>query len=213
MQSIWRLFLLLLALACLTPSFASTQFEKEIEAVREVYLIATDGNARDIRRAAKKIRQLEKQYPGNPLILAYKGGVLALRGKEIGKRPLDRMRETEEGLHIIDRALRTLRSHKGHYLEIVEARLVATYVFINLPDSVFHRLREGQHIVKQLLAHPQFEKMPQGLQAAIYFAAAIAAKKYNNTTQQKHYLELALKADPNGKSGQQAKIQLKHLTN
>ncbi|MCF6324382.1 MAG: hypothetical protein L3J89_08675 [Gammaproteobacteria bacterium] len=213
MQPIWRLFVLLSALTCLTPSFATTQFEKEIEAVREVYLVATDGNARDIRRATKKIRQLEKQYPGNPLVLAYKGGALALRGKEIGKRPLDRMRETEEGLHIIDRALRTLRSHKGHYLEIVEAQLVSTYVFINLPNSVFHRLREGQHIVKQLLIHPQFKEMPKGLQAAIYFAAAIAAEKYNNITQQKHYLELTLKTDPDGKSGKQAKIQLKNLTN
>ncbi len=213
MKPTWSLLVLFSALACLTPSFASTQFEKEIEAVREVYLAATDGSTRDIRRATKKIRQLEKQYPGNPLVLAYKGGALALRGKEIGKRPLDRMRETEEGLHIIDRALRALRSHKGHYLEIVEAQLVSTYVFINLPDSVFHRLREGQHIVRQLLVHPQFEQMPQGLQAAIYFAAAIAAKKYNDITQQKHYLELALQADPDGKSGQQAKMQLKHLAN
>ncbi|MBL1260471.1 MAG: hypothetical protein COB33_008070 [Thiotrichaceae bacterium] len=94
-------------------------------------------------------------------MLAYKGGALALRGKEIGKRPLDRVRETEEGLHIIDCALRTLRNHQGHYLERVETQLVSTYVFINLPDSIFHRLREGQHIVKQLLIHPQFDEMPQ----------------------------------------------------
>lgn len=213
MQPIWRLFALLLALACLAPSYASTQFEIEIEAIREAYLIATDGSARDIRKATKKIRQLEKQYPGNPLVLAYKGGALALRGKEIGKRPLDRMRETEEGLHIIDRALRTLRNHKGHYLEIVETQLVSTYVFVNLPDSVFHRLREGQHIVKQLLSHPQFNEMPPGLQAAIYFAAAIAAEKYNNITQQKHYLALTLKTDPEGKNGKQAKVKLRNLDN
>ncbi|MBL1260472.1 MAG: hypothetical protein COB33_008075 [Thiotrichaceae bacterium] len=60
MQPIWHLFALLSALAFLTPSFASTQFEEEIEAVREVYLIATDGNTRDIRNATKMIRQLEK---------------------------------------------------------------------------------------------------------------------------------------------------------
>ena len=129
-------------------------------------------------------------------MLVYKGSALALRGKETGKRPLDRMRETEEGLYIIDRALRTLRRHNGHYLEIVEAQLVSTYVFINLPDSIFHRLREGQHIVKKLLAHPQFNEMPSGLQAAIYFAAATAAEKSNDAAQHKHYLELTLKTDP-----------------
>jgi len=213
MQPICHLFILLSALICLAPSFASTSFEKDIEAVREVYLIATDGNERDIRRATKKIRHLEKRYPGNPLVLAYKGGALALRGKEIGKRPLDRMRETEEGLHIIDRALRTLRNHKGHYLEIVEAQLVSTYVFINLPDSVFHRLREGQHLIKQLLEHRQLSEMPTGLQAAIYFAAAIAAEKSNDATQQKHYLKLTLKTDPDGKNSKQARTQLKALTN
>ena len=211
MQSLWRLLILLSALTCLTPSFANTQFEKEIEAVREVYLIATDGNERDVRRATKKIRQLESRYPANPLVLAYKGGALALRGKEIGKRPLDRMRETEEGLHIIDRALRSLRGHKAHYLEIVEAQLVATYVFINLPDSVFHRLREGAHLAKRLLEHPRFAEMPQGLQAAIYYASAITAEKSNDATQHKYYLELTLKTDPDGKNGKQARTQLEAL--
>ena len=211
MKPFWHIFILLSALTCLTPSFASTQFKEEIEAVREVYLIATDGNERDIRRATKKIRQLESRYPAHPLVLAYKGGALALRGKEIGKRPLDRMRETEEGLHIIDRALRTLHEHEGHYLEIVEAQLVASYVFINLPDSVFHRLREGSHLVKQLLEHPRFSEMPQGLQAAIYFATSIAAEKSNKATQRKHYLELTLKTDPDGRNGKQARTQLKAL--
>ncbi len=206
-----RAFLLLSALACLSPSYAENQFEIDIKAAREVYLEATDGTERDIRRATKKIRQLESKYPGHPLVLAYKGGALSLRGKDIGKRPLDRMRETEEGLNIIDRALRRLNQHKGHYLETVEARLVATYVFINLPDAIFHRLREGKHLVTQLLSHPRFTEMPQGLQAAIYFAAAIAAEKSSDQNQFKHYLELTFKTDPKGKNGKKARILLKNL--
>ncbi len=208
MRPLWCLLLLLLATTSLSPAYAKEVFEKEIETLREVYLVATDGNDRDVRKASKVIRKLEKKYPGHPLILAYKGGTLALRGKEIGKRPLDRMRETEEGLNIIDRAIRKLRSHPGDYLEKVEAQLVATYVFVNLPDAVFHRLREGRHLLKQLLAHPRFAEMPQGLQAAIYFAAAIAADKSNDLHLQQHYLKLTFETDPDGENGKKASAQL-----
>ncbi len=212
MKCLYCILLFLTTLTHLPASFADSTFNKEIEIVREAYLTATDGTERDIRKASQKIRKLENKYPSHPLVLAYKGGALSLRGKDIGKRPLDRMRETEEGLNIIDRALRKLSQHDGDYLEIIETQLVATYVFINLPDSIFHRLREGDHLVKQLLVHPQFSEMPQGLQAAIYFAAAIAADKRNDQTQFQDYLELTLKTDPNGKNGQQAQALLQQLT-
>lgn len=211
MKCIYSTLLLLATLISLSPSFAESTFIKEIEVVREAYLVATDGTERDIRNATQKIRKLESKYPSHPLVLAYKGGSLSLRGKDIGKRPLDRMRETEEGLNIIDRALRKLSQHDGDYLEIVETQLVATYVFINLPDAIFHRLREGDHLVKQLLAHPQFSEMPRGLQAAIYFAAAIAADKRNDQAQFRHYLELTHKTDPDGKNGRQAQTLLQQL--
>jgi len=211
MKCLYCILLFLTTLTLLPASFADSAFNKEIEIVREAYLTATDGTERDIRKASQKIRKLEHKYPFHPLVLAYKGGALSLRGKDIGKRPLDRMRETEEGLNIIDRALRKLSHYDGDYLEIVETQLIATYVFINLPDSIFHRLREGDHLVKKLLAHPQFSAMPQGLQAAIYFAAAIAADKRNDQTQFQHYLELTYKTDPNGKNGQQAQALLQQL--
>jgi len=206
-----RALLLLLTIAYFSPSYADTQFEKDIESAREVYLKATDGNKRAVRKAIKKIHKLERKYRNHPLVLAYKGGALSLRGINIGKRPLDRMRETEEGLNVIDRALRKLARHKGPYLEAVEAKLVAAYVFINLPNSYFHRLKEGNHLVGQLLAHPQFKDMPQGLQAAIYFAAALGAEKVNNQEQFKHYLELTIKTDPDGKNSKEAKALLQGI--
>ncbi len=212
MKFLWRSVFLLLALFISTASsYASTPSEKEIEAVRDAYLIATDGDERDVRRALKVIRQLDKKYPDNPLILTYRGGALSLRGKGIGKRPLDRMRETEEGLNIIDRALRRLPTYRGDYLEVVEAQLVATYVFINLPDAIFHRLREGGHLVKGLLNHPRFAEMPTGLQAAIYYAAAIAADKSHQPLLHRQYLELTLETDPNGKNSRKAELQLLKL--
>lgn len=211
MKLICRTLLLLTIFVNLSPVVAGDQFLKDIEVVREVYLKATNGDERDLRKAIGEIRKLEIKYQHHPLILAYKGGALSLRGRNIGKRPFDRMRETEEGLHIIDRALRELPAHKGHYLEIVETRLVAAFVFINLPDAAFHRLQKGSHLVEQLLAHSKFTKMPQGLQAAIYFSAAIVADKFNDQDQFKHYLELTIKTDPRGENGKEAQALLSNI--
>lgn len=203
--------MLLSAFICFSPVVADDQFVKDMEIAREIYLKATDGNKRAVRKAIKTIRKLERKYKNHPLVLAYKGGALSLRGVNIGKRPLDRMRETEQGLNVLDRALRKLDNHKGHYLESVEARLVAAYVFINLPNSYFHRLKEGNHLVEQLLTHPKFSDMPNELQAAIYFAAATSADKHQDQIQLKHYLQLTLKTAPDGKSGKEARVLLKAI--
>ncbi len=203
---------LLLALLCqLGPAYAQSAFERDLEATRDIYLKATDGEKHAVRKAIRATTKLAHKYRNNPLALAYKGGALALRGINVSKRPLDRMRETEEGLNLIDRALRRLPRHKGPAIEHIETRLVAAYVFINLPDSVFHRLKEGSHLIRQLLDHPQFDKQPQGLRAAIYFAAATAADKFGDQTQFRHYLELTTETDPDGLNGKEAAQLLKAM--
>ena len=191
--------------------FNAEQFKKDIEETRDIYLKAVDGKKRDVRKAIRHIQKLDRKYPRHPLVLVYKGGSLSLRGSNIGERPLNRMRETEEGLGYIDRALRMLPRHKGDYLEVVEAQLVAAYVFINLPDTIFHRLKEGSHLVKKLLKHRRFDELPEGLQAAIYFAAATMAEKHSNEIQQKRYLQLTIETDPKGRNREKAEALLKQL--
>lgn len=196
-----------------SPSlFSDELFEKDMVVYREVYLQAASGKPRAVRKAISKIRKLEKKYKNHPVILAYKGGALSLRGISASNNGLDRMRETEEGLIVIDRALRKLPKHEGHYLELVEARLVAAFVFINIPNSMFHRLQEGNLLVEELLAHNRFSEMPLGLQAAIYFAAASSAEKYNKLDDFKRYLRLTVKTDPDGKNGLVAKTLLTDIS-
>jgi len=209
MKYICQTLLLLSTFVCFSSAVADDQFAKDMDVARDIYLKATDGNKRAVRKAIKTIHKLERKYKNHPLVLAYKGGALSLRGINIGKRPLDRMRETEQGLNVLDRALRKLPNHKGDYLEAVEARLVAAYVFINLPNSYFHRLKEGSRLVEQLLTHPRFSEMPNELQAAIYFAAATSADKHKNQAQLKHYLQLTLNTAPDGKNSKEAQALLK----
>ncbi len=207
-------YILPLTLLCqLAPLQAETQFSKDLEVTRNIYLGATDGEKRAVRKAIRAATKLEKKYRNHPLALAYKGGALALRGIDISKRPLDRMRDTEEGLNLIDRALRKLPRHKGLSIENIETKLVSAYVFINLPDSVFHRLREGHHLIQQLLKHPELPAQPQALQAAIYFAAAVSADKHNIPEKFKYYLELTEETDPDSLTGKEARALLDKLEN
>jgi len=191
-----------------SSAIADTKFVEDIREAREIYLAATDGNKRAVRKALMQFRKLEKRYPGNPLVLAYKGGSLSLRGISNSARPMNRMRDTEEGLVVIDKALRRLAKYQGDYLEKMETQLVAAYTFINIPNDIFHRLREGAHLVKGLLAHPKFSEISPGMQAAIYFAAATVAEKQKNQDKLQHFLTLAVAADPDSQGGRDAQQKL-----
>lgn len=202
---------MVLSLWVLSHPVAANAFEQDVAAMREVYLDATDGDKRTIRQAIIRIRQLDAKYPNNPLVTAYLGGALSLRGMDIGARPLDRMRETEEGLNLIDRALRRLPQSTIDALEPTETRLVAAYVFINLPNGVFHRLRQGDRLVKELLAHPRLEELPTAMRAAIFFAGATAANRYEDSVAYESFLKKTVETDPDGRNGKKARDLLKKL--
>lgn len=102
-KHIHTLLALLLLLSPLAQTNANEQFVKEIEETRAIYLKAVNGNKRDLRKAIRHINKLSQKYPKHPLVMVYLGCSLAQRGRDIGERPLNRMRETEEGLRHIDR--------------------------------------------------------------------------------------------------------------
>lgn len=212
MKKSFILFCLLFITMGVFPVSAGDAFTKDMEAFREIYIKASDGDKSAVRKAIRAVRKLEGKYRKHPLVMVYKGGTLTLRGIAAGNRPLDRVRETEEGLNVIDRALRMLPRHKGDELERLEARLVAAFVFINIPNSIFHRLNQGQHLVDQLLTYPKFDDLPKGMQAAIYYAAALSAEKHQDPIHYRRYLEMTVETDPEGLNGQEARRLLKDIT-
>lgn len=202
---------MVLSLWVLSHPAAANAFEQDVASMREIYLNATDGDKKTIRQAIIRIREFDAKYPNNPLVTAYLGGALSLRGMDISARPLDRMRETEEGLNLIDRALRRLPQATIDALEPTETRLVAAYVFINLPDGVFHRFREGDRLVKELLARPRLEELPAGMRAAIFFAGATAANHYDDRVAYENFLKKTVETDPDSRNGKKARELLKKV--
>lgn len=189
------------------------QFEADIEKAREIYLKTTGEkiNKRDVRKSIKHMDKLARKYPKHPLAIIYKGVSLAQRGRDIGARPLDRMRETEEGLKYVDRGLKFLERRKTYYVAEAEGQLLAAFLFVHLPDNVFHRLKEGNHLIEGLLNHSRFDELPQGMRGAIYHAASVSAEKHSDPHKQKHYIELSLKTDPDSKDAKELKNKLKKL--
>lgn len=204
---------LTLGLAPLEPTLANPQFVKDMDEIRVIYLNAVNsGHKSDLRKAIRHINKLVRKYPNQPLVIVYQGCILAERGRDVAARPLNRMRNAEEGLQLVDQGLHLLKQRDIDLFEDAEARLIAAFLFINLPDGVFHRLREGSHLVEGLLAEPKLNEMPKALQAGIYYAAASVADKYNDKEKQRHYLELTLKTAPEGRNAKKAKAILEKLS-
>lgn len=219
MKLLIKTFAVFVLCLCFSPLHAepalnegkAEQFIKDVEQMRHVYLKAVNGDKRDVRAAVKQSDALARQYPTHPLVIVYKGCALAQRGRDISARPMNRMRDTEQGLNYIDRGLRMLKPDEHHFLEIAEAHLLSAFLFVHLPDSVFHRLKQGKHLVETLLQHERFAEMPVGMQAGIYMAAAVSAEKHNLVAEQRRYLELSLKTNPEGDNAQEARTMLDAL--
>ncbi|MFC1749033.1 hypothetical protein ACFL2V_09535 [Pseudomonadota bacterium] len=220
MKFVRFLAILVFSLFYLTPTQANQygikdaeKFRADIEQAREVYLKTTGENInkRDVRKAIKHMDKLSRKYKKHPLVMIYKGCSLAQRGRDIGARPLDRMRETEEGLKHVDRGLKIMARKKTDYVAKAEGHLLAAFLFVHLPDSVFHRLKEGNHLINGLLDHDRFEEFPKKMKGAIYHAAATSAEKHGKPEKQKHYLQLSLKVSPDSEEAKEIKKKLKKL--
>ena len=119
------------------------------------------------------------------------------------------MREADEGLEVIDHALAQLKKHLDIGIEAeLETKLVAAATFIALPE-LFHRGREGQRLIAEVIAHPQLAHTPTPLRAFAYMSAATAAQKEGRTDDYQRFLTLVIQTDPQGRDGRKAQQELK----
>ena len=188
---------------------AAQELADEIGPARAIFLDAVDGNKSAVRTALEAFRSLESRYPNHPLLQAYIGSTLSLRGRDIASRPVDRTRNTEEGLEVIDHALSQLKGHPEIGIDtLLETQLVAAATFIALP-KFFHRGRAGQRLVTDVIAHPQLTHTPAPLRAFAYMSAATAARKEERNDDYRRLLTLVVQTDPQGRDGRKAQQQLK----
>jgi hypothetical protein len=153
-----------------------------------------------VREATQRFRELSQKYPQEAVFVAYIGACESLQGRD-APNYIEKQRKTEEGLGDINRALKMLSAGADRNSpQYLDALLVAANTFIHVP-SFFNRYDDGRRLVQEILNYPTFDGMAPGYKAAAYMAAALVAQGDGNDGAYRHYLDLTVSSDPDGRDG------------
>lgn len=193
------IFIVLLAI----PPLHADEIDSDLTEARNIFLQGVDGDKRAVRDATHRFRSLTLSYPKEPVFLAYLGSCKTLQGRDIPNN-IEKKRVTEEGLADIDRALEQISVYKNiNSARYLDTLLVTANSFIHIP-AFFNRYDKGKHFLQQILHHPDFDEMAAGFKAAAYMAEALVAQGEGNVVEYRKYLDLTVKADPEGRNGRLA---------
>lgn len=172
---------------------------------------ARGGDAAAAARAADLFHELSQQEPANPIYVVYEGSSNALRGGA-ASAPWEKMKLTEHGLDLLDRALAMLapgdgRPDLGATPIGLEVRLVAASTFLALPE-LFHRFEDGKAVVEAAVGSPSFERAPPPLRAQLQLLAATIARREGRRPDEARALHAAVAALPQGPAADKARARL-----
>jgi hypothetical protein len=90
-----------------------------------------DGNKQAVQEACTLLEKLRYYYPHDPLISAYYGGALTLRGRD-AIDPIERLDYVRQGLKCLDNAV-------ADDPDNVKIRILRGFIGYRLPEFFFHR--------------------------------------------------------------------------
>ncbi|MBS4099300.1 MAG: hypothetical protein KGZ83_21015, partial [Sulfuricella sp.] len=174
------------ALAAADPAFSQAQ---------AVFLKAADGNSAAVEEAVRQFTRLAAvESDQAPLLLAYLGAAQTMQGRDAWL-PWEKVRATERGLAVLDKALRSLEAR--HDTEIfngtaisLETRLVAANTFLSLP-SLFNRFDAGKQALREAFAHPGWAAAPGEVRARLHRLAAQVAAHDGKRSEEREHLKQA----------------------
>ncbi len=171
-----------------------------------------DGGAS--QRANAQFLKLVEADPANPLYLAYLGSTFALLGRDAWA-PWTKMRQTEKGLGLLDKALALLTpAHDQQAVRGVpmseEVRLSAASTFLAVPGFM-NRTTAGRLAIADALRSPAFAATPGPVRAQLLLQAALLAQKDKKPSDEAEALKQALAAWPEGPTASKARARLAEL--
>lgn len=166
---------------CLGPLAAAPAWAADTpaqQAALQAFQLARAGDEGQIPSAVEKLQALSQAEPGQPLWLAYAGAATALQARTTFA-PWKKMRYTEDGLAMIDKALAllpTLAEGAQHNNVPVplEVKLTAASTFLALP-SMFNRGERGRRLLDEVQKDPGYAATPAGFKDAVRQLAAKVA--------------------------------------
>lgn len=204
---------LAIALACST-AFATTPDSGAFTAARQQFIAGSggDASARDASIAA--FEKLYSTQPGNPVYLAYQGAGHTLRGRD-ATMPWDKMKFTEKGADMIEKALTLLAPEHDTLLlngtpASIETRLVAASTLLALPDFM-NRRGGGKRALQAALDSQALAQAPAPVRANLFSVAARVAAEEKRSTDEIGYLRQVVATQASTPHVAKAAARLKEL--
>ena len=203
----YRFWILLLVILAVSSPVWADETNTELSNARHVFLQAVDGDKRAVRDAISRFKSLSHSHPDDPVYLAYLGASITLKGRDAANG-INKQRYTEEGLQVIDQALKQLAAANDlPSTSRLDTMLVAVNSFIRIP-AFFNRYDRGRRLLDEILAHEDFDAMAARFKAAAYVAAALVARGNGDDEEYRRYLKLVVDTDPDGRDGRFASTML-----
>lgn len=174
--------------------------------------LAGDGAARDAAAAA--FQALAASHPGHPLLAAYAGAALALRGRD-ALMPWNKMKYAEQGADAIEKALAQLTPAHDEALfagtpESIETRLVAATALSGLP-AFMQRGPGARRAAEAALASPVWGAAAPAVRARLLEAAARMAARDGRASDEAGLLRQVLANAPRSAEAGRAAARLREL--
>ena len=171
--------------------------------------IMTIENGDDLDSVVAVYQKYAEQYPDNPGVLSYYGALMTKRG-DMAWFPLSKMKLSNEGLDILDKSLMmaeddtTSKAVDGRISASLEAKVIASIVFMNVPNIIFQRRHEGMELAKEIVNLPEFQNNNFGAKAKFLAKYAQELADDNKLQLAKKYAQQSLDAGATGKTAERA---------
>ena len=150
-----------------------------------------------------------EQYSDNPSVLAYYGALMTKRGG-VAWFPLAKIKLSNEGLDILDKALAmaeddtTSKAIDNRVSASLEAKVMASRVFMAVPNVIFQRRAEGMELAKEIVNLPEFQNKNFGAKASFLAVYAEELADDNKLDLAKKYAQQSLDSGATGKTAKRA---------
>lgn len=205
---------LAIALACAGALAAPAADGGAFAAARQQFAAGSGGDASAREASIEAFEKLSGSQPGNPVYLAYQGAGLALRGRD-AMMPWDKMKFTEKGADMIEKALSLLAPEHDTLLlngtpASIETRLVAARTLLALPGFM-NRRSGGKRALQAALDSQVLAQAPAPVRANLFSVAARVAAEDKRSADEIGYLRQAVATQADTPVVAKAAARLKEL--
>lgn len=208
----FRSFIIVIAMTVSAPLYALESSEYRQMHALYIRAVAEESRARDQVKAL--LLRLTEEEPDNILIKTYLGSTYTLEGRDAWM-PWNKMRYTERGMDMMEKALRLSEGHGeippylGRALDL-EVQLLCGITFTQVP-KMFGRFGQGLELLEAVVENPHYSRFSDAQKADYLYYLGSAIAKDGRITRARHHLQQALELNAVSDTGRKAGRALEAL--